>query len=150
MICCVFTYGTLEIPEVIEAVTGRSFAATPARLKHYARFLLADATYPGIVHDSGSEVEGVLYWDIDRDSLVLLDRFEADFYRRETVRVVSNSHAAIAACAYVVPPTQRGLLSNRPWDRDHFIEHHLADFLVGCRGLQAHRTPQPDRSAGHG
>jgi gamma-glutamylcyclotransferase (GGCT)/AIG2-like uncharacterized protein YtfP len=142
MTIALFCYGTLEIPEVMQAVTGRSFDASVALLSDHARYLLHGETYPGVLHSYRSEVAGVLYHGVDRDSLTLLDVFEGDFYRRSSVQVTTATRQRMAAQAYVVPPNHEPLLSQRPWEREHFVAHHLDDFLAYCHsfhGSQARR-----------
>ena len=140
MTTALFSYGTLEIPEVMEAVTGRSFPATGAVLHDHARFLLHGETYPGIVHSYRATVTGVLYSGVDRDSLGLLDLFEGDFYRRETVHVTTVSQRRATAEAYLVPPRHELLLSQQRWEREHFVAHHLNDFLAYCRTFHGHQA----------
>ena len=53
MSCSVFTYGTLEFPDVMEAVTGRSFKSVEAMAEGYARYLLKERMYPGMTPVSG-------------------------------------------------------------------------------------------------
>ena len=60
MTTSLFSYGTLEIPEVMMAVTGRVLASTSAVLPDHARFLLHGETYPGVIHSYRAEVKGVL------------------------------------------------------------------------------------------
>jgi len=128
-----FTYGTLEISLVMEAVTGKSFHSTVAVLSNFARFLLQGETYPGIFRDYGSEVTGVLYEKVDRDSFALLDLFEGDFFRRERVQVITPSQPQVNAFTYVVPAEHRLLFSTQPWDREAFTSLNLEDFLPYCR-----------------
>jgi len=140
-----FTYGTLEIPLVLEAVTGRSFPSTPAVLSDFARFLLRGKTYPGIFRDDGSEVTGVLYQKVDRDSLALLDLFEGDCFRREEVQVTTASQRRIDAYTYAVSPEHCSSLSTRPWDREAFAALHLEEFLLRCREFRWNQTLRPGR-----
>ena len=77
----VFTYGTLMLPSVMEAVTGRRFAAQKAMLHGYARFRVKGASYPGVVEAVGATTDGVLYLDVDAPSLARLDAFEGAFYQ---------------------------------------------------------------------
>ena len=135
-----FTYGTLEISLVIEAVTGKSFRSTAAVLSNYARFLLQGETYPGIFRDYGSEVTGVLFEEVDRDSLVLLDLFEGDFFQRRKVQVMTPSRPRVDAYTYVVPAEHRLLFSIHPWDRETFVTLHLKDFLPYCREFHWNQT----------
>ncbi len=52
----VFTYGTLEIPEVMEAVIGKSLASAEAWAKGFAKFLLKGRIYPGMTPSKGQSV----------------------------------------------------------------------------------------------
>jgi len=135
-----FTYGTLEIALVMEAVTGRGFPSAVAVLPNFSRFLLQGETYPGIYRDFGGEVAGVLYEGVDHDSLVLLDLFEGDFFRREKVEVMTPSRPRVDAWTYVVPPEHRLLFSTQLWDRDTFVALHLKDFLPYCREFHWNQT----------
>jgi len=140
MTTSLFSYGTLEIPEVMTAVTGRTFASTGAILPDHARFLLHGETYPGIIHSYRAEVTGVLYRDVDRDSLALLDLFEGDFYRRRTVRVTTASQQHVTADAYLVAADHELLLSQQPWERKHFVAQHLNGFLAYCHTFHGSQT----------
>jgi gamma-glutamylcyclotransferase (GGCT)/AIG2-like uncharacterized protein YtfP len=150
MAISLFTYGTLEIPQVMEAVTGRSFPSTVAVLRNYARFLLQAEAYPGIYPDFHSEVVGVLYEGVDRDSIVLLDLFEGDFYRREKVEAVTPARRRVDALTYVVRPEHRPLFSSQPWDRDEFIARHLEDFLPYCIEFHLNQTRRLGLDPGRG
>jgi len=44
--CSVFTYGTLEVPDVMEAVTGRVFDSAEAITEGDAQYLLQERIYP--------------------------------------------------------------------------------------------------------
>jgi gamma-glutamylcyclotransferase (GGCT)/AIG2-like uncharacterized protein YtfP len=143
MTISLFSYGTLEIPEVMAAVTGRSFDSTGAVLPDHARFLLHGETYPGVIHSYRTEVTGVLYRGVDRDSLALLDLFEGEFYRRRTVHVRTAAQRQVSAEAYLVPSDHELLLSQQPWQREVFVEQHLNDFLAYCRSFHGSQTPPP-------
>lgn len=143
-----FSYGTLEISPVMEAVTGKSFRSTAAVLPDYARFLVRGKTYPGVFHDHGSRVTGVLYEEVDRDSLALLDLFEGNFFRRERIQAVTPSQPRVDAYTYVVPAEHRRLLSSRPWDREAFISLHLEYFLPHCREFHWNQTHRPGMGLG--
>jgi gamma-glutamylcyclotransferase (GGCT)/AIG2-like uncharacterized protein YtfP len=130
-----FTYGTLEIPEIMQAVTGRRFASEPGTvLEGYARFRVDGRRYPGIREAPGSRTEGRLYRGVDPDSLAALDRFEGDLYVRCALPVLCAAGSAVAE-TYVVRPGRRGELSDEPWDRERFLERDYADYLAGCRAF---------------
>lgn len=128
-----FAYGTLQIPEVMTAVTGRVFESVPAVLENYARYCLRQRVYPGLCRESGAVTEGTLFFGIDSLSLRRLDRFEDDFYTRATVPVVTPEQSRLLAEVYVIPPCHRGLLLPRRWDVNEFRCRHLSAYLRHCR-----------------
>ena len=75
-----FTYGTLEIPEVMEAVTGRAWASAEAWAKGFAKFLLKGRIYPGMTAFRGATCSGRVYYHIDRRTLEILDAFEDEVF----------------------------------------------------------------------
>jgi hypothetical protein len=75
----------------------------------------------------------VLYRGVDRDSLTLLDLFEGEFYHRQTVHVRTASQQRVSAEVYLVPSDHELLLSQQPWEREHFVAQHLNEFLAYCR-----------------
>ena len=68
-----FTYGSLMVPSVMEAVTGRTFSARRAALADYVRFRVSGASYPGIVPRWGVVIDGVVYLDVDAAAVACLD-----------------------------------------------------------------------------
>lgn len=125
-----FTYGTLTLPEVMQAVTGQIFPATDALLPGYERFCLVDRLYPGIIRTGQQSTLGRIYFDIDPISLHRLDYFEGDLYSRQAVTVVLPEHSTLYADTYVVPSSQRNQLSSQAWSAEQFRRLHLPQFLV--------------------
>jgi gamma-glutamylcyclotransferase (GGCT)/AIG2-like uncharacterized protein YtfP len=118
----VFTYGTLMFPEVWQAVVGRQFETVEAKAHGYAIYRVRDAVFPGIIASGECDcVRGVVYLDVDQPSLTRLDRFEDDFYRRETVWVDCEDGQQRTANAYVVPNENRGVLTEETWQADQFV-----------------------------
>ena len=132
-----FAYGTLEIPEVMQAVTGRRFEPVDARLPDHARHMLAERIYPGVVPEPGAETTGCLYRDLDADSFAALDRFEGRIYTRRRLSVRTNDGAACDAFVYVLNDAERHLLRDEQWSRERFREIHLHDYLRACRAFRA-------------
>lgn len=129
-----FVYGTLEFPEVVHKVLGTVLAGETARLRGFARYLLINRDYPGIVKDAGSETDGVLYHGITPKHLRALDRYEDIIYDRQRVQVVDARGDTVGAWAYVIPLRHRHLLTHRPWQRNSFKNNHLKRFVnVRCR-----------------
>lgn len=128
----VFTYGTLLIAEVMEAVAGRRFASVAARLDGFERVCVRGAVYPGARAAPAGSIAGVLWLDVDPAAVARLDRFEGDLYERRPVQVVAGDRRHDAQ-AYVVPATFADRLDPRPWDLDDFRRRHLARYLERCR-----------------
>lgn len=134
MAASVFTYGTLLFAEVMTAVAGRAYAATPATLGGFARVCVRDAVYPGAVEEAGAEIRGVLYRDVDEAALVRLDRFEGEMYERRRVTVTCDDDPTeTVAYVYLVMRAHQGRLDRRPWDPERFRRDHLASYLALCR-----------------
>ncbi len=124
----VFTYGTLQVPAVMTAVTGNSFPFVDAVLHGFRRFKIRNRVYPAIVPDESASTRGILYTNIDTASLVLLDEFEDILYTRQTVSV--NLSASITtAYAYVLADTYKDRLSGQEWSLREFEEEYLRSYL---------------------
>jgi gamma-glutamylcyclotransferase (GGCT)/AIG2-like uncharacterized protein YtfP len=127
----VFVYGTLLIPAVMEAVTGKSFESTEAVLQGYARYRLKGRIYPGITKVPNRSVDGCVYHGIDNPVLGLIDAFEADEYQRVRVTVTGTDGVLISANTYVITPAHSTLLTRQDWDLDGFVKKHLESYLQG-------------------
>ncbi|CAI8944216.1 gamma-glutamylcyclotransferase family protein [Methylocaldum szegediense] len=133
----VFAYGTLQLPDVMRAVTGDVFPSKPARLHDYARYCIRGRVYPGLRREPGSFTDGILYENVPPRALRALDAFEDDFYRRESLTVITSGEVPVDAEVYLVPPAHYRLLVRRSWDLDNFKETRLSEFLARCRRLKA-------------
>jgi gamma-glutamylcyclotransferase (GGCT)/AIG2-like uncharacterized protein YtfP len=127
----IFAYGTLQIPEVMQAVTGRTLIGRSAILPGYGCYCLRGRVYPGITREIGSTVHGSLYVEVYQDTLDLLDAFEDSMYERFEVEVTAGD-AVLPAQAYVIREAYRQILSRRPWDIEKFQGKHLDRYLRGC------------------
>jgi gamma-glutamylcyclotransferase (GGCT)/AIG2-like uncharacterized protein YtfP len=124
-----FTYGTLCLPEVMQAVTGRVFATEHARLDGYRCRLLRRRVYPGMIRAPNDSTRVLLHYDVDAQLLARIDAFEGGYYRRETVLVVREDGSEVAAFAYVMVVSLQRLLSDRSWDEAEFRLKHLQQYL---------------------
>ena len=145
MIDRLFVYGTLEIPEVLRAVTGRDFPAHPAVLADYRRALLRGEVFSAIVHTPGGSTPGTLYSKVDPDTFLRLDRFEGDPFQRieVTVQTLSAPSRPETAFVYALDPARGELLGDQPWDRARFEREHLQEFL-GTLGARFARGRAPE------
>jgi gamma-glutamylcyclotransferase (GGCT)/AIG2-like uncharacterized protein YtfP len=131
----VFTYGSLMIPSVMTAVTGKRFRMLRAYLKNYARLKVKGESYPGIVCKRGAATDGIVHCDVDDLSLKSLDEFEGELYKRISVRVEVGQKGPLIAEAYIISPEHLHLLSSEPWDLEGFKKEHLQEFLQGYKGF---------------
>ena len=114
-----------------QAVVGRQFATVEATVSGFAIYRVRDAVFPGIIAAGECDVvRGVVYLDVDRTSLVRLDRFEDDFYRRETISLSCDDGQTMAADAYVVPEENRKVLTAEPWQPDRFVASGGLDTFI--------------------
>jgi gamma-glutamylcyclotransferase (GGCT)/AIG2-like uncharacterized protein YtfP len=128
-----FTYGTLQIPEVIEAVAGRVLSSVEANAPGFAQFRFTDRIYPGMVLREGGVTEGRVYFDVSDRAWYLLDSFEDPIYERQVVEVHLTDGARVNAQAYVLPGALAHLLSSEPWTIEWFSAQHLEGYVSRCQ-----------------
>jgi gamma-glutamylcyclotransferase (GGCT)/AIG2-like uncharacterized protein YtfP len=141
-----FVYGTLVLPEVMEAVAGRAFASRPAELPGFAPVRRRNPGFPGHAPRPGATTSGRLCEGVGWAALELLDDFEGDLYERLRLPVRPSGGAAEEAHVYVIRPEHRDLLTPEPWDPQYFAERHLSAYLAGCRRRGAARRPAGERA----
>lgn len=124
----VFTYGSLMFPEVWTRVVGGRHRAEPAVLDGFSRHALAGRDYPGMVRAAAaSQVQGVLWRDVDDVDLGRLDAFEGAEYRRIEVPVRRASGEVLQAGTYLY--VAGDLLVAQDWDPQAFVAQR---FLQAC------------------
>lgn len=128
-----FTYGTLQFPEVMKAVTGLELPWAEAEAPGFAQFCFMDRIYPGMVVREGALTQGRVFTGLSDQIWELLDRFEDPIYRRELVEVYRSDGLTITAHAYVLPVAQQHLLSSELWQMDWFSNGHLDGYVGRCR-----------------
>jgi len=89
-----FTYGTLQIPEVQQRVFHRVVSGTADTLDGWFKtdITLHDGTFPIIVEQADSHVDGQVI-EVTPEELVLIDRYETEAYRRVRVTLQSGDEA---------------------------------------------------------
>ncbi len=126
-----FCYGTLQVPEVIHAVTGRTYQGMAATLHGYAIYRVKNAEYPGIIHSADCEIEGIIYENISDNDLKVLDLFESDLYRRQMLEVALPDDKTCKAWCYVIPDQNKNVLTDRVWHLKDFMNHGFKSFMKG-------------------
>jgi gamma-glutamylcyclotransferase (GGCT)/AIG2-like uncharacterized protein YtfP len=131
MYCNVFAYGTLMLPEIVEALTGTVVSSRPARLYGYSRYTFKNRCYPGIIADTNGLVDGVIYNRIDNRTLSVFDWFEDVLYERRVITVHAGD-GMLDAYAYIVSAKHHNKLGDSPWDLEQFVEKHASRYALKC------------------
>ncbi len=126
-----FCYGTLQVPEVIQAVTGRTYQGKAATLHGYAIYRVKNVEYPGIIRSADSEIEGIVYENVSENDLKVLDLFESDLYRRQLLGVVLPDGKTCKAWCYVIPDKNKNILTDDVWRLKDFLDDGLENFMKG-------------------
>ena len=129
----IFAYGSLMIPAVMRAVTGRSFLSISASLRDYARYSVRGASYPGIIQEKGVVTPGILYLGLDHHAVKMLDEFEGEWYERTPVDTETGEGRILRAETYLFKPQH--LLTKEAWDLETFKSKHLRAFMENDKGL---------------
>lgn len=124
-----FCYGTLQIPEVLEAVIGNPLRGIRAVLPGYAAYQVRRAEYPGLVRSPGNMTSGRLYHQVTPMELNVLDRFEGRLYQRQSHVVVKDSGQRIQAWVYMVIPGRQKQVTTKPWHLDRFLRTEYHRFM---------------------
>jgi gamma-glutamylcyclotransferase (GGCT)/AIG2-like uncharacterized protein YtfP len=114
----IFTYGSLMFPQVWGLVVGGQYRSGQATVANFARYAIDGETYPGMIAQAGSSVQGVLYFDVEDRDVAALDRFEGDDYLRISVPVQLVGGAGATAETYLYQPAHR--LNKLPWRPEAF------------------------------
>lgn len=125
-----FAYGSLQLPEVFEAVTLNKPEGTPAVLKHFQRTKLKGFGFPAILPVLGEETSGVFYPRLGADVWRRLDAFEDDFYERKAVAVQLADGSWGQASTYVLSETYRHLSRDEAWSLDDLDFQTIQDLLA--------------------
>ncbi|MEY2697799.1 MAG: hypothetical protein RL333_1937 [Pseudomonadota bacterium] len=125
-----FAYGSLQLPEVFEAVTRQSRDGLPALLEGFRRTKLKGFGFPAIVPVAGMETSGLVYTALEEDAWRRLDAFEDDFYDRKTVRVRLASGAVLEAQTYVLSHQFLHLSLDESWSLDDLDTETLHKLLA--------------------
>lgn len=120
-----FAYGTLQLPEMMQKILGRSVSGVPALLKDYRSGLVARANFPGIVPQAGECVEGMRLTGFSQDDLQLLDAYEGELYRRIRVQVHLKEEPFLQkqSWVYCMAPWAHGRVTATPWTIEWYREY---------------------------
>ncbi|MEI6562701.1 MAG: gamma-glutamylcyclotransferase family protein [bacterium] len=124
-----FVSGPLMFRDLIKAVAGKTFPAQSGLLRGYAQFKLKDEGQSAMIPFPDRVVDGVVYFDVDKESLIRLDAFQGKRFEREEVSVEAENGEWLDASAYCLKLSRKGLLSGDEWDEDEYRETDLKKVL---------------------
>jgi len=126
----VFTYGSLMFDSVWSRVVAGSYERCEAILQGYDRKAVRHEEYPVIVPCPGhSQVEGIAYLDVSASDLLRLDRFEGEYYFRQTEQAVTPDMKIFPVEVYVLKEEYYAIISPRAWDPEHFSTTGIQRFI---------------------
>lgn len=128
-----FVSGPLMFRDVIKAVTGKTFAAQCGLLHGYAQFAIKDEGQSAMIPFPDRVVDGVVYRDVDDESLARIDAFQGNRFERQEVSVEGETGEWVEASAYCLKLRRRKALSAEEWDEDYYRDHYLKKVLASCR-----------------
>jgi gamma-glutamylcyclotransferase (GGCT)/AIG2-like uncharacterized protein YtfP len=131
-----FAYGSLTLPPLVRALTGRSFSGISAELEGFAAYRVRGRPYPGIVEQPGARTRGILHLGLDRRTWAILDRFEGEMYEPRPVRVRTAQGASPMAITYLLRPPFHAELTREAWDPERFAAEHLPRWVEECRAMR--------------
>jgi hypothetical protein len=114
-------------------VIGRIPESHPGVVKGYRRLVVTGESFPGLIraNDGSTEsVQGLVYLDLTREEWKRIIAFEDDFYELSGV-AVDCSGEKLSALAFIVPPSQKALLSEQVWNPDRFRDSLLRYWADG-------------------
>ncbi len=130
----VFTYGTLQFSEVMQAVTGLNLKPVAATLTGYQRFKIKERTFPGLIEKENTVTDGMLYRDLDETAIEKLDQFEDVMYERCLVDVQVNNETE-QAFVYVTQKDYEDCLLDQEWSLEEFKSKYLKLYLKRIAGI---------------
>lgn len=120
-----FTYGTLQFPKLMHAITGKQFQHESAVLHDYAAYQVLGEPYPALIPQAGTTTPGILYHNIDAQSFMRLDAYEDDIYQKCDLPVTLQNGVQVRASVYVTRPEFRHRVSKLNWDMRQFEKNCL-------------------------
>lgn len=125
-----FVYGTLMWPQVLRALTGKSWVTEDAVLKGFKRCRIKGAVYPGIKREPASSVKGKVVRGLGGKELSMLDQFEGDAYERVRIQVNTESNKEEEVFTYVIRKAYKHILSDQEWKETDISDEDIKGFLL--------------------
>jgi gamma-glutamylcyclotransferase (GGCT)/AIG2-like uncharacterized protein YtfP len=127
----IFTYGSLMYAEIWNKVVRGKHCRENATVSGFAVRKVRGESYPGMIRSCpGSNVRGVVYFDVSEGDLALLDRFEGEYYERITTACFLSFGRKREAGAYLFRAEFRHMLERVEWSPSCFGAAEIRKMLV--------------------
>ena len=126
----IFTYGSLMFDQVWSRVVKGDYDRYEAILHGYDRKGVRDEVYPALFPSpSQSQVQGIVYLNVTPSDLESIDRFEGEYYFRNTELVDTEEAGVISAEVYVLKEEYYAIISHQDWDPVQFSTTGIHFFI---------------------
>lgn len=119
--------------ELARALTGKSFTTKFGQLHGYAQFVIKEEGQSAMIPFPDRSVDGVVYMDVDEESLARIDSYQGKRFLREEVSIEGEGGEWLEASAYCLKMPRKALLTNDEWDEDVFRGKYLKKALELCQ-----------------
>jgi len=133
-----FVYGSLQVPDVWQALLGRVPQLSAAEAVGWKVIALPDVVYPGLVTAAGT-VPGQLVHGLDTNDWTIVDAFENPDYKLDLVDLVLGSQAWAYTSADEV-----GLKAGS-WSLETFVERDLVTYVERVRMWRDRFNGEPEK-----
>lgn len=123
-----FVYGTLQNPEIVQAITGRVFDMTPATLVDHEIKSVRDEHYPGMIKSMGPKAAGQILHNIDPESFKLIQEWEGSDYQLSEVTIELTNRKLEAQTFLWNDPD----LLDGPWSNSIYRKGHMTECIAYC------------------
>lgn len=122
-----FVYGTLQFPEVLSELLGRTPELEPAELYGRRAAALPGRVYPGLVTADGVVADGFLLTGLTAEEWQVLDAFEDEEYDLVPVSVHAGNRES-----YAWTYAWTAEVSEEKWSARDFTVDHLPRYAEKC------------------
>lgn len=114
----VFVYGPLMMRDVLKVVVGRELVRRDGTVNGYMQLRLKDQVQAALIPFPDAVTEGVVFMDVDEESLRKMDAYLGALFERGEVNVQVGEGEWIEAETHLFKLSRRKALSSKPWDEE--------------------------------
>jgi gamma-glutamylcyclotransferase (GGCT)/AIG2-like uncharacterized protein YtfP len=124
-----FAYGSLQVPEIFEAVTGLDLNGIPGCLDGFRCVQLRGFGFPGLIAAANAKTSGLIYRGLTLEAWQRLDAYEDGFYERRVLTAKLSGDEKIQVHVYVLAEEGLRLALNSDWSLANLDEATVRGLL---------------------